>query len=160
MSEAAQFATIPLDNPLWRHACQFYAQSGVEQLLLTLQDEHGADINQILQAHWLGTEGKVWDQGCVSEEYVLWMKQQIQPLRKIRRDMKQQWVVDKGPAFEDFRQQIKKLELQAEQYGLALLYLASQSFIESPVDKALEINMRSYARHVGIPEELMIPLLK
>jgi len=160
MSEAAQFATIPLDNPLWRHACQFYAQPGIEQILLTLQDEHGADINQILQAHWLGSEGKAWDQGCVSEEYLLWMEQQIQPLRKIRRDMKQQWVVERGAAFEDFRQQVKKLELQAEQYGLALLYLAGQQQPSSVEGKLVQENFSRYARSLGIPDSSFSELIK
>ena len=160
MSEAAQFATIPLDNPLWRHACQFYAQSGVEQTLLALQDEHGADINQILQAHWLGTEERVWDQGCVSEEYSLWMEQQIRPLRKIRRDMKQQWVEERGSAFEDFRQQVKKLELQAEQYGLALLYLAGQQQLPSVEGKLVQENLSRYAMSLGIPDSSFSGLIK
>lgn len=125
MATSAQFATIPLDNPLWRHACQFYAESGVEQALLNLQDQYGADINMILQAHWLGSEGRVWADNCVSDEYRLWMAQHIEPLRKIRREMKETWVAKKSTEFEGFRQQVKKLELQAEQYGLALLYLAA-----------------------------------
>jgi len=160
MSEAAQFATIPLDNPLWRHACQFYAQSGIEQILLTLQDEHGADINQILQAHWLGSEGKLWGPDVVSEEYLLWMEQQIQPLRKIRRDMKQQWGMERGAAFEDFRQQVKKLELQAEQYGLALLYLAGQQQPPSVEGKLVQENFSRYARSLEIPDSSFSELIK
>lgn len=117
----AQCATKPLDNPLWQYACQFYSQPGVEAALLELQDEHGADINLILQALWLASLGKEWSSDCVPEAYPLWMAQQIQPLRKMRREMKQAW-----PEQEGFRQQVKKLELKAEQVALAMLFMATE----------------------------------
>jgi uncharacterized protein (TIGR02444 family) len=113
-----QCATKLLDNPLWQYACQFYSQPGVEAALLELQDQQGADINLILQALWLGSLGKAWSSDCIAEPYPLWMAQQIQPLRKMRREMKQAW-----PEQEAFRQQVKKLELKAEQHALAMLYL-------------------------------------
>jgi uncharacterized protein (TIGR02444 family) len=112
------FATKPLDNPLWQYACQVYARAGVEAALLELQDEQGVDINLILQALWLASEGIEWTQGCIPEDYSKWVKEQVLPLRKMRRNMKTDW-----SQYEDFRQQVKALELKAEQYALAMLFI-------------------------------------
>ena len=114
------FATKPLDNPLWQYACQVYAQAGVETALLKLQDEQGADINLILQALWLASEGRAWTRACIPNDYGKWMTEQVLPLRQMRRSMKTDW-----PQQEDFRQQVKKLELKAEQYALAMLFIRS-----------------------------------
>lgn len=119
------FATKPLDNPLWQYACQVYAQAGVETALLELQDEQGADINLILQALWLASEGRAWTKGCIPNDYGKWMTEQVLPLRQMRRSMKVDWVEQRGAVYEDFRQQVKKLELKAEQFALAMLFVNS-----------------------------------
>ncbi len=113
------FATNPPENPLWNYACQVYSQVGVEAALLALQDDHGADINLILQALWLASEGQEWSKACIPAEYEKWMVEQVMPLRKMRRSMKVDW-----PQYEVFRQQVKTLELKAEQYGLAMLFVS------------------------------------
>jgi len=121
---SAQFATnslvIPLENPLWQYACQVYSMVGVEAALLVLQDEQGADINLILQALWLASEGRAWTKECIPAGYEKWMVEQVLPLRQMRRSMKVDWV-----GYEDFRQQVKTLELKAEQYALGMLYVSS-----------------------------------
>jgi uncharacterized protein (TIGR02444 family) len=118
------FATKPLDNPLWQYACQVYAQAGVEAALLELQDEQGADINLILQALWLASVGRTWTKACLPSDYGKWMIEQVLPLRQMRRSMKIDWVEQRGAGYEDFRQQVKKLELKAEQYALAMLFVS------------------------------------
>lgn len=111
------FATNSLENPLWKYACQVYSQPGVEAALLELQDEHRADINLILQALWLASEGQAWTTACIPIDYYKWMEEHVLPLRQMRRSMKVDW-----PKQEGFRQQVKKLELKAEQYALGLLF--------------------------------------
>ncbi len=152
----AQCATKPLDNPLWQYACQFYSQPGVEAALLELQDQHGADINLILQALWLASLGKTWSSDCIPEAYPLWMAQQIQPLRKMRREMKLAW-----PEQEAFRQQVKKLELEAEQYALTMLFLVSSEFSRQKDCEAdiLEINLLKLAAYFGIKPDLVLKLI-
>lgn len=121
------FATNSLENPLWLYACQVYSQPGVETALLTLQDEYGADINLILQALWLANEGINWTPACIPEDYQPWITEQVIPIRNMRRRLKTQWVEQRGLGFEDFRQQVKKLELQAEQYALVMLFVQSEA---------------------------------
>lgn len=132
-----------LDNPLWQFACEFYAGVGIETTLLTLQDEHGADINLILQALWLATLGQPWTLACIPADYDQWMAEQVQPLRAMRRNMKVNWPEQKGKGFEDFRQQVKKLELKAEQFALGMLYLVapvSPDEVEEPFNRALALS--------------------
>ncbi len=112
------FATKALDNPLWQYACEVYSKAGVETALLHLQDKHRADVNLILQALWLASKSIEWTQGCIPKGYRKWVEEQVLPLRKMRRSMKTDW-----PQHENFRQQVKKLELKAEQYALAMLFV-------------------------------------
>ena len=119
---ATNSAVIPLQNPLWDYACQLYSKPGMEAALLVLQDDHGADINLILQALWLASESKVWSKACIPNDYGKWVTEQVIPLRKMRRRLKTDWVAPRGVGFEDFRQHVKGLELKAEQYALAMLF--------------------------------------
>ena len=121
------FATKSLDNPLWQYACQVYSLERVEAALLSLQDEHGADINLILQALWLACEGIEWTPACIPDDYDKWVKEQVMPIRTMRRGLKVDWVKLRGESCEDFRQQVKKLELKAEQYALAMLFVQSEA---------------------------------
>jgi uncharacterized protein (TIGR02444 family) len=120
-------AVIPLDNALWQYACQVYSQAGVEATLLNLQDEQGADINLILQALWLANKGIEWTSACIPHDYNKWVEEQVIPIRTMRRRLKTDWVGLHGEGYEDFRQQVKKLELKAEQYALAMLFVQSEA---------------------------------
>ena len=116
-----------LDNGLWQYACQVYSKAGVEAALLHLQDEHGADINLILQALWLANEGAEWTPAYIPNDYGRWVKEQVMPIRTMRRGLRTDWVELRGEGCEDFRQQVKKLELKAEQYALAMLFVQSEA---------------------------------
>lgn len=146
-----------LDNPLWQFACEFYARAGIETTLLTLQDEYGADINLILQALWLATLGKSWSAACIPVDYDPWMAEQVQPLRTMRRNMKVNWPEQKEKGFEDFRQQIKKLELKAEQFALCMLYLVasiSPDEVEEPFNRAVALsNLDTLAEYFTLSSE-------
>lgn len=52
------------ENPFWRFSCAVYAAPGVAQACLELQDTHGADVNLLLLAAWLGAargwERTIW----------------------------------------------------------------------------------------------------
>ena len=156
----AQFATKQLDNPLWQYACQFYSQPGVESALLELQDKHGADINLVLQALWLASVRVEWGPRCIPHDYQKWMTQHVLPLRQMRRTMKIEWSEEKGKAYEEFRQQVKKLELKAEQVALAMLFASSEGLSEGDVSE--KSNMILVGQNMDVlPEQfdLLISLL-
>ncbi|MBQ0731044.1 MAG: TIGR02444 family protein [Oleispira antarctica] len=149
-----------LDNELWQYAYQVYSQTGVEAALLALQDDHGADINLILQALWLASEGKQWTEACIPADYDQWIAEQVLPLRKMRRRMKVDW-----PEQEGFRQRVKNLELKAEQYGLEMLF---EGGLQEVVMKDDEIkseagfvnsNLIQLAQYLNIPHNYFESLI-
>ncbi len=154
-----------LDNGLWQYACRVYSQAGVEAALLALQDDCGADINMILQALWLASEGREWSKACIPDDYAQWMTEQVQPLRQMRRSIKMDWVENKGTQYEDFRQQVKKLELKAEQYALAMLFVQANGCEDGTVkntEVALLNNLDVLAQETDIVlgsfQKLIAPL--
>ena len=127
---SGHFATKVDDNPLWQYACQVYSQAGMEAALLNLQDGHGADVNLILHALWLASEGIEWTPECIPADYALWVAEQVIPIRTMRRRLKTDWVELRDVAYEGFRQQVKGLELRAEQYALAMLYVHCEARVK------------------------------
>ena len=171
------FATKVGDNPLWQHACQVYSQAGVEKALLQLQDQHGADINLILQAVWLASKGIEWTPACIPTDYGKWVEEHVIPIRIMRRRLKTDWVEQRDLIYEDFRQQVKALELKAEQYALAMLYQQASIFLlkeplrASLVDDTIgvqntkeaqimsRLNLTNLAQYLTIPAELLLTTL-
>jgi uncharacterized protein (TIGR02444 family) len=137
----------PLENPLWQYACRVYSKAGVEAALLVLQDDHGADINLILQALWLASLGREWSASCIPSYYGKWMEAQVLPLRQMRRDMKTEW-----SQYEEFRQQVKFLELKAEQYALAMLFVITDKKGDREVGR-VDSNLTLLAENSGISFE-------
>ncbi len=153
------FATKALDNPLWQYACEVYSQPGVEATLLALQDDHGADVNLILQALWLANENIEWTQDCIPNDYGKWVEEQVLPLRNMRRSMKTDW-----PQNDDFRQHVKALELKAEQYALAMLFTPvfpiSQKGGGKNVIGLVASNIFLLAKHCNIAYTEFDPLIR
>ena len=153
-----------LDNALWQYACQVYSQPGMEAALLDLQDEHSADINLILQALWLTSEGTEWTFDCIPNDYGKWVKEQVVPIRTMRRSLKIDWVEQRGFGCENFRQEIKTLELKAEQYAVAMLFVASQKFLENDTSQlsadVLKLNFELLAKFLAIKPQVFESLTK
>src|SRR5882724_932589 len=62
---------------LWRFSCAFYAQPGVSEALIALQDRAGLDVNLILFAVWRGACGR----GCLSHAEVTAAERSARPIR-------------------------------------------------------------------------------
>lgn len=113
---AAQFATESGDNPLWNYALAVYDRPGVKACLLTLQNEHQADVLLLLADSWLRSRQQGWPQTAPSADYVQWRDSMIRPLRALRQSLPR--------GAEPLRQQLLAAELTAEQEGLRRLYLS------------------------------------
>lgn len=106
---------------LWNFALELYARPGVEQACLDLQDA-GNDVCLLLTGAWLQQRGV----RCVDERLRAltevagpWQREVVSPLRQTRRH----WRAAAGQDAElaALREQIKKLELQAERVLLERL---------------------------------------
>ena len=106
----------PTQNPLWIFALKVYSQPGIEAQLLRMQDEHSADILQILTVLWLSEQGlEVNEAALADNDYISWKQDMIEPLRQRRRQADR---LEHGDLYE----LLKKAELEAERYGLGILW--------------------------------------
>ena len=80
-------------RPLWDFALALYAKPGVEQACLTLQDEAGVDVCELLFHCWLYQHGLAAESGplkAIREERYRWQQQVTATLRELRRTLKPQ----------------------------------------------------------------------
>lgn len=107
------------NNPFRQYAFARYQQPGVADQLLHLQDHYGLNVNLLLFMAWLGQCRQRVDAAfiktCVLQIQTL-DKTIIQPLREVRRNIRQQLGDD-----EHYRQ-AKALELSLETLVLDKLY--------------------------------------
>ncbi|KHK64981.1 TIGR02444 family protein [Pseudomonas frederiksbergensis] len=110
-----------MSSDLWSFSINLYAKPGVESACLALQAD-GANVCLVLCGLWLEQRGVSCDEQKLQQLQHLagpWDSSVVQPLRALRT----QW---KKPALEDprlggLREQIKKLELEAERLLLERL---------------------------------------
>jgi uncharacterized protein (TIGR02444 family) len=108
-----------MNNPLWEFSLALYARPGVAAACIEAQDHCAADVNLLLYAAWLAHQGLAleemqWRELAVS--VAAWRQRVVQPLRALRRD----WQA--LPAAAALREQIKALELAAEQEQQAHIF--------------------------------------
>ncbi|MFV3076458.1 TIGR02444 family protein [Niveispirillum fermenti] len=144
---AARVPAAPSDIPdLWPFSLAVYAGPDVAAACLLAQDEHGADVNLLLWAAWLGARGHVLtpvELSAARHATAPWRQDVVQPLRALRRRLKS----GPAPAPEDaatqaLRAQVKAAELEAEriqQTVLARLPLHRRT--DAGWDEALAANL-------------------
>ena len=105
-------------SPFWAFSLRVYSQPDVERCCLTLQDEHGLDVNLVLLATWAAGTGRVLDPTLaarlrqISDDY---QASVMRPLRQARRALKSQPVTATlSPILADRRQALLALELDLE----------------------------------------------
>ena len=102
-------------NGFWAFSLRFYAASGVQQALLQLQDEEGADATTLLYILWRGSRGYRLNEEAltlIEQRTRPWRDGIIKPLRMVRRAMK--GFAAGSPVAEALRERIKEAELEAE----------------------------------------------
>jgi len=108
-------------QPLWGFALALYGRPGVEAACLTLQDEGGVDVCELLWRCWLLRHGVLpgptAEEGL--EEVRRWQCEVTAPLRRLRRRLKPEANVRPGVA--ELRETLKRAELEAEREALRRL---------------------------------------
>ncbi len=118
---ATQFATERGDNPLWEFALIFYARPGVQQTLLTLQNDADMDVLLLLTALWLGKQQCLLpDSLTEAGDYFCWRQQVILPIRHARSQLDAEPLRSQQAVL---RKQLLQSELQAEQEGIRLIFI-------------------------------------
>ncbi|MGY8815800.1 MAG: TIGR02444 family protein, partial [Gammaproteobacteria bacterium] len=104
----------------WNYSIKVYAQEGVPNACLTLQDKFALDVNLILFCSWYGISIGNLDKElfCRCHEYCYtWSNRTVKPLRNIRTWLKDQGCKEISSNINDcmrYRDKIKSIELEAE----------------------------------------------
>ena len=135
----------------WAFALQLYAQPGVADACLKLQDEAGVDVMMSLMIVFAAATRRVLltpaeirelDEACRP-----WREQIVHPLRAIRTRLKSGPPPAPGNATEPFRSTIKAAELAAERLQNQLL--AERLPLRAPErDAVAPVDLRSVLRSV------------
>lgn len=133
------------------YAIRLYGRDGVQAACLSLQDDHGVDVDLALFAAWAGAalgrrlDGAAW---ALADAHVSdWRRQVVAPLRATRRAMK---LLTPPPAgAEEVRSRVKALELDAEFVELAMLEAIAGGLGAPAVagPDLAEANLRALAAH-------------
>lgn len=106
-----------LEEQSWAFALRIYAEPGVAEACLRLQNEAGVDVILLLMVAFAGSRGiplSPSDIGQMDEACRPWRQQIVQPLRALRVALKSGPSPAPSAATERLRSQIKASELHAE----------------------------------------------
>jgi uncharacterized protein (TIGR02444 family) len=114
-----------LEAECWAFALAIYAKPGVAEACLTLQNEAGVDVMLLLTTTFAAVKHRLLltpdEIRALNEACRLWREQIVRPLRAIRSGLKTGPQPAPSEAAEQFRSQVKALELAAEKLENKLL---------------------------------------
>lgn len=124
---------LKCDNPFWRFSVAVYAQPGVADECLALQNAFDIDVNVLLFCAWLGAERQlVLDDkalAAIEARAERWHGAVVRPLRAVRQTMKP--MPDMADdAVKALRKDIAAAELRAEQIEQAQLFEISDAIAQ------------------------------
>jgi uncharacterized protein (TIGR02444 family) len=134
--------TLP-HSAFWRFSLAFYARPGTAPACLALQDRYGADVNVVLLALWLGTQGHCLDAAAGARLARLarrWQDPLVTPLRRVRRGLKRRCrttALPRPDALEDLRRRLAEVELGLEQVEQFLIEDAAGEIAAASPDEAV-----------------------
>jgi len=127
------------ENPFWNFSISFYGGEGVASLLLKFQDDWQADVNLLLYCCWAGWSGAPRfteaEMSALCQVVLPWQSEIIQPLRGLRRTLKQDARGGPRPWVETVRGAIQSAELAAEQLQQFMLYSSTPLDFDSERDQ-------------------------
>lgn len=143
-----------LDNPFWIHSLALYERDGAAPACLSLQDDHGLDVNVLLLCCWLGSRGVSLKTDEVDRAVSLaaeWSAPVIGRLRAVRRHLKP---LAGDPDIAALREDVAATELSAEQMQQARLYEVFGALPEADAVPlaAAGANLALYARNAEVQE--------
>lgn len=113
---------LMMDGPHWTYSLAVYGKDGVPPSCLYLQDAYGVDVNILLLGLYGAGQLKIdltdKDIQLLDEEVGEFREAVIRPLRGVRRRLKD---MPLGGTGETIRNQVKGIELQAEQLEQAMI---------------------------------------
>jgi uncharacterized protein (TIGR02444 family) len=146
-------------HPFWDFSVQLYAQPGVADASLALQDRFDADVNVLFFVLWAGENRRPLTSADIGEliaSVAPWRDGVIRPLRTARRFLKTtNW---KSPETDHLRKNILTEELHAERFQQIFLEARLDQFAVSAVgsrEDCVARNLENYAAAIDatLPEK-------
>ena len=119
-----------MSNNFWAFSLATYGAEGVAEICIRAQDEMDLDVNVILYACWLASQGRRMTSSHHAELEMRvseWRQRVVRPLRALRRDLRHY------PEAHALRESIKSLELQSERQQQDMMWDYFQSAQPLPV---------------------------
>lgn len=146
---------------LWDFSGRLYAAPGVAEAALELQDEHGLDVNLLLVCCYLGLNGVRATRETIAtldQHARAWRQVAVEPLRDLRRRLKQDVGTISAETAAPFRERVKSLELEAERLQQEMLFrtlerLPGRDGRQAERAGLMRVNLTIYLTHADIPRE-------
>lgn len=142
---------MPAQQDLWGFANRLYAVPGISEVCLRLQDESNVDVCVLMLILWLAQDRRAVRPAQVQmilRASAEWRQEVVQPLRCMRRWLKQGPALVEAAHAHALRDLIKSAELRAEKLqleALAALYGESRVCEQSPdVQAAVQRSLEAY----------------
>ena len=142
-------------DALWSFVKRLYAQPGLAQMCLELQDRHGVDVTLLFHLLLLARRSRSVspaDAAQIEAAAQPWRAAVIDPLRRVRRELKT--MPANYPEAPALRQTIAASEIEAER--MQLLFLQNDSTETQPTatpGQAAERSLAAYCTHLGLPAD-------
>jgi uncharacterized protein (TIGR02444 family) len=145
------------DDNLWSFSCSLYAKPCIEACCLDLQDRYGVNVTLLLWCLWLERRAVLLTQETLLGALALvdpWDRHYVQPLRKIRRDLKLEF--DQGlDRVLLFKQKISEAELLAEKLAMEKLEILSGNLIPTADEIRKGTNLAFFASYMKVPRSAL-----
>lgn len=153
----AKMADCTEDESLWDFSVRVYANPGVEEACLRLQDVWHADVPVLLFALWRGGQGLALSNADVQrivDAVTTWQREVITPIRQLRRQVRD--VALHEPALvagmQSVRKALQQTELGAEQRELEYLATMAVGATHEPGAATMSANVATYLDFLDVPK--------
>lgn len=146
-------------DAFWEFSVDRYARDGVSKVCLDLQDVFGVDVNMLLLCLWCGQAGLALTTDQLSQliqgEAGQWHRDIVLPLRSARRSMKGRSIAGEENDIEEFRSQLKTIEIESERWqqrslAAAVAALFSERMANGPAASSSELAMQNAERYINL----------
>ncbi|MDB5698967.1 MAG: hypothetical protein JWN69_1771 [Alphaproteobacteria bacterium] len=142
----------------WSYSLATYARDGIEDLCLRLQDDHGFDVNLLLICLWIAETRQMvvgsTELAGLRAAIAPWMADVVEPLRRIRRRIKNPLAYQLTPEVsEPCRGIVKTAELEGERIVQLLLMRTLRVDETAQKPSAREAAAESLAGYAALIDE-------
>lgn len=146
-------------SEFWEFSVTLYALPGVAEHCLSLQNDHGMDVNLLLFCIWYGRQFGEVPEALLDDALTLsdhWRNEVVNPLRTVRTQMKKNTELAESFAdsgYSELREAIKRVELKSERVQQEKLEKMAANYLGQggkPEPSAAAANLKTLCDKLGL----------